>query len=47
MGKYFKLKKKFINPDELKENSFGIEPELTIRLAKKKKKCLFIEQKIK
>ena len=35
---YKVFKKKFINPDELKENSFGIEPELTIRLAKKKVK---------
>tara|TARA_B100000965_G_C19572192_1_gene749633 strand:+ start:1028 stop:1747 length:720 start_codon:yes stop_codon:yes gene_type:complete len=35
---YKVFKKKFINPDDLKENSFGIEPELTIKLAKKKLK---------
>ena len=35
---YKAFKKEHISADELKENSFGIEPELTIKLAKKKLK---------
>ena len=33
---YKLFKKKFINPDTLQEKSFGIEPEITIKLAKQK-----------
>ena len=35
---YKVFKKKFINPNDLQEKSFGIEPEITIKLAKKKVK---------
>ena len=35
---YKVFKKKFINPENLEQESFGIEPELTIKLAKKKVK---------
>ena len=32
----YKLFKKYIDPDKLEQNTFGIEPEITIKLAKKK-----------
>ena len=35
---YKVFKKKYIKPEELEQDSFGIEPELTIKLAKKKVK---------
>ena len=35
---YKVFKKKYIEPEELEQDSFGIEPELTIKLAKKKVK---------
>ena len=35
---YKVFKKKFINIDDLEQKSFGIEPEITIKLAKKKVK---------
>ena len=35
---YKMFKKKFLDIENLKEKSFGIEPEITIKLAKKKAK---------
>ena len=32
---YKLFKKKYIDPDKLEQNTFGIEPEITIKLAKK------------
>ena len=40
------FKKEVIRSIDLKENSFGIEPEITIKLAKKKK-IIFFEVPIK
>ena len=33
---YKLFKRKYINPENLEQKSFGIEPEITIKLAKKK-----------